>query len=105
MNKHLKNESGFTLVEMLIVLLIISVLIILIIPNLAGKTSEVQNKGCSALMAVVDAQINSYQMDNGETPKTIDVLVGAKYLDDGQTTCPNNNKLTISDGKATIIKK
>lgn len=39
-----KNERGFTLIEMLIVLMIISVLIILIVTNLSGKSEEVNEK-------------------------------------------------------------
>ncbi|PAD39477.1 competence type IV pilus major pilin ComGC, partial [Terribacillus sp. 7520-G] len=42
----MRNEKGFTLVEMLIVLLVISVLMILIVPNLADKNDRVQSQGC-----------------------------------------------------------
>ncbi|MBD1222742.1 prepilin-type N-terminal cleavage/methylation domain-containing protein [Virgibacillus halodenitrificans] len=48
----LKNNRGFTLIEMLIVLMIISVLIILIVPNLSGKSKQVHDKGCEALVNV-----------------------------------------------------
>lgn len=49
-----RNEKGFTLVEMLIVIAIISVLIILFIPNLTGKTKDVNDKGCEALVHLVN---------------------------------------------------
>ena len=55
----LVNQKGFTLIEMLIVLLIITILIILIVPNLAGRSEEVHDKGCDALVSVVQAQVHS----------------------------------------------
>ena len=40
-----KLHAGFTLVEMMIVLLIISVLVLLFIPNLAQEKDTVLDKG------------------------------------------------------------
>lgn len=102
MKNSFNNESGFTLIEMLIVLLVISVLIILIIPNLAGKTNNVQSQGCDALSAVVEAQVNAYQLDHGKLPANINTLVSANYLKQEQTTCPNNDTLEIVNGEVRI---
>lgn len=96
------NESGFTLVEMLIVLLVISVLIILIIPNLVSKTGNIQSKGCDALSAVVEAQVNAYQLDKGKLPESIDILVTTNYLKEDQTVCPNKDKLQVINGEVSI---
>src|SRR5699024_4249055 len=73
----LKNNKGFTLIEMLIVLMIISVLIILSVPNLGGKSKEVNDKGCDALVSVVQAQVDAYYLDNGNYPLSLDVLKSA----------------------------
>lgn len=40
------KKKGFTLIEMLLVLLIISVLLILIIPNIAKQSDHIQKTGC-----------------------------------------------------------
>ncbi|HLR66446.1 competence type IV pilus major pilin ComGC [Virgibacillus alimentarius] len=95
----LKNNKGFTLIEMLIVLMIISVLIILIVPNLGGKSKEVNDKGCDALVSVVQAQVDAYYLDNGNYPLSLDVLKSANYITEDQTTCPNKKKLGYADGK------
>ncbi|HLR01332.1 MAG TPA: competence type IV pilus major pilin ComGC [Virgibacillus sp.] len=97
-----KKEEGFTLIEMLIVLLIISVLIILIIPNLSGKSKEVHNKGCKALQSLVQAQADSYHLDNGKTATSIETLVNAGYIENDQKTCPNNETLTLKNGKVIV---
>ncbi len=44
----MKNEKGFTLIEMMIVLLIISVLLIITIPNIGRHNATVNEKGCEA---------------------------------------------------------
>ena len=46
--KMMKNEKGFTLIEMMIVMLVISVLLIITIPNVAKHNSNINNKGCDA---------------------------------------------------------
>lgn len=47
MKKWLSNK-GFTLVEMMVVLLIISVLLLVTIPNIARHTATIDSKGCEA---------------------------------------------------------
>ncbi|WP_337747329.1 prepilin-type N-terminal cleavage/methylation domain-containing protein [Gracilibacillus saliphilus] len=48
----MKNNKGFTLIEMLIVLAVISILLILFIPNLASKSENISEQGCEALLNV-----------------------------------------------------
>ena len=48
--------KGFTLVEMLIVLLIISVLLLLFVPNLTKQKDAVNDKGKAAVVKVVESR-------------------------------------------------
>lgn len=93
----LKKEDGFTLIEMLIVLTIISLLIILIIPNLGSKSKEVNEKGCEALIEVVQAQVYAYQLDEGNLPTSLDTLKG-DYITEDQLECRDGRKLTLDNG-------
>ena len=43
------NKKGFTLLEMTIVILIISILFLLVIPNIKKTLTIVNDKGCKAL--------------------------------------------------------
>ncbi|ELK46233.1 ComG operon protein 3 [Halobacillus sp. BAB-2008] len=52
----MKNEKGFTLIEMLIVLLVISVLLIITIPNMTKNSQNIRDKGCEALTATAEAR-------------------------------------------------
>ncbi|SHN12069.1 competence type IV pilus major pilin ComGC [Gracilibacillus kekensis] len=76
----MKNQKGFTLIEMLIVLAVISILLILIVPNLADKSSQLNEKGCDALLQMVENQVIAYEIDNGEKPTDLSVLEG-EYVD------------------------
>ena len=97
------NNRGFTLIEMLIVLLIISVLIILIVPNLGDRSSEVHSKGWTALVSIVQGQVDVYYMENNSYPNTLSALV-PDYLNEDQLTCPNEEALNYSvDGNKGIV--
>jgi len=48
-NNILKNEKGFTLIEMLIVLVVISILVLLVIPNAMEILGTANDQGCDAL--------------------------------------------------------
>ncbi|MFC7320867.1 competence type IV pilus major pilin ComGC [Halobacillus campisalis] len=93
------NQKGFTLIEMLIVLLIISVLLIITIPNLTKNTDSVRSKGCEALIMTAEAQVEAYYIENDEYPESISTLVDGEYLK--QSTCPSGEVLTYSNGQVT----
>ena len=57
--KFLKNDKGFTLIEMLIVLFVISILMIITIPNITKNQSAIKSKGCEAFVNIIDT-INKY---------------------------------------------
>lgn len=95
-NTMFKKEDGFTLVEMLIVLLIITVLILLIIPNLTSRGSHIHDKGCDALVMAVQAQVNAYQLEEGELPENLDTLVSNNYISNDQKTCENKKQLNYN---------
>ncbi|MEN2765996.1 competence type IV pilus major pilin ComGC [Ornithinibacillus xuwenensis] len=86
-----KNQAGFTLIEMLIVLLIVSILMLLIIPNLGNKSNDVQVKGCEALVTVVQTQVDSFYLENHSYPNNLDELVQENYIYENQVYCNNPN--------------
>lgn len=98
----LKNEKAFTLIEMLIVLLIISILILLIVPNLTNKSKHINNKGCNALVQLVQSQVIAYELDKGQLPNSLNTLVEENYLKSEQLTCDNKKTITMdSNGQVS----
>ena len=59
---------------MLLVLLIISVLLILIIPNIAKQRSY-QSTGCEAQVKMINSQIEAYTLKHNRTPSNINDLI------------------------------
>jgi prepilin-type N-terminal cleavage/methylation domain-containing protein len=98
------NDKGFTLIEMLIVLLVISILLIITIPNIVKQQASIQDKGCEAFAKMVQAQVQSYQMDNNKWPDSIEELKTEGYLK--ETSCPNGDSVALStEGEVTIVPK
>ncbi|MGC6768328.1 competence type IV pilus major pilin ComGC [Enterococcus sp. LJL128] len=81
MEKKLRKKKlkGFTLLEMLIVLLIISVLILLFAPNLSRQKDNIDKKGNAAIIKVVETQMDVYRLENDQTP-TVDTLLSEGYI-------------------------
>ena len=99
-----KNEKGFTLIEMMIVMLIISVILMITIPNVAKHNSNINNKGCEAYVKMVQAQVQAYQMENNKIP-TLTELQTAGYLKDVKG-CPNGQEVKIdTEGNVTAVTK
>lgn len=97
---YLKNQRGFTLIEMMIVLLIISVLILIAIPNVTKHSKSIDEKGCRAYSKMVEGQVEAYKMDKREIP-TLSELSSEGYLPNG-AACPDGSDIVIDgDGKVT----
>ncbi|MDQ0413674.1 competence type IV pilus major pilin ComGC [Mesobacillus stamsii] len=94
----MKNQKGFTLIEMMIVLLVISVLLIITVPNIATHNSNINNKGCEAYIKLVETQVQAYKMDKNTTPD-FQLLYDAGYLKSPNAACPDGTKIEIlTDG-------
>jgi len=102
--RRIKGEDGFTLIEMLVVLLIITVLILLLLPNLTNRSSDVHEKGCKALTSTVQSQVYAYQLEAGKLPTSLDDLVQENYIESSQKKCSNNTPLqyNVSSGKVYV---
>ena len=84
MNKLKKlRVKAFTLVEMLIVLLIISVLMLLFVPNLTKQKEAVSDTGNAAVVKVVESQAELYELKNTEQA-TLSKLVAAGNISQKQ---------------------
>ena len=93
--KKIVNESGFSLIEMMIVLLIISVLILVAIPNVTKHSKSIDDKGCSAYISMVQGQVEAYKMENHKYPNGLDDLVNKDYFPD-TPKCPDGSEISIN---------
>lgn len=61
------NQKGFTLIEMMIVLIVISILTLLVLPNAASYISKANDEGCAAYKASVASQNEANKLIGRET--------------------------------------
>jgi len=97
----MNNEKGFTLIEMMIVLVVISILLIVTIPNITKHNSKINDTGCEALTKMVQAEVQSYYMEHKEYPASISALKEDNYITEEQEQCTNGKELIITDGVVT----
>ncbi|KHF38086.1 competence type IV pilus major pilin ComGC [Halalkalibacter okhensis] len=91
----MKNEKGFTLVEMLIVLMIISLLLLIAVPNMSNNNEVAASKGCEATVKLIQSQVYAYEIENGKLPDKLEDL-SPDYVD--KLTCPDDSELDYENG-------
>lgn len=98
---HRKNShSAFTLIEMSIVLFIISLLVLIILPNLASQRKHASGVHRSAMVSVVQTQIDLYENENGDGTISFATLEENDYLTKAQVDKAQNENITIVGDKA-----
>ncbi|MBS4176352.1 competence type IV pilus major pilin ComGC [Lederbergia citrea] len=98
----INNERGFTLIEMMIVLLVITIILLVALPNVTKHSSSINDKGCKALVQMVQGQVQAYYMDKQTYPSSLEELKTDDYLKGSNLVCSNGNPLSI-DGKGNVI--
>lgn len=93
-------KKGFTLMEMVLVMVIIVILFLLTIPNITKTIGIVNKKGCDVQLKVVDAAILQYIIVNDTKPSSIYSLVDEGVLTERQTYCHDGTRISIQDGRA-----
>lgn len=65
-----KQQSGFTLIEIMVVVVIIGLLATFILPNVIGNQDIAFQKGAKAKISQLSSQLALYKLDNFSYPTT-----------------------------------
>ena len=72
----MRNEKGFTLIEMLLVVIILSTLAAMIVPRFTGRAEEARVAAARAdIHAHLASALDLYELDNGTFPASLDALL------------------------------
>lgn len=70
-----RRQGGFTLVEMLLVLVIIALIASFILPSLIGKAEGAKAKAAASQISRLSMAVETYYLDTGNTPQRLEDLV------------------------------
>lgn len=74
---NIKREKGFTLIEIMAVIIIIGVLGAVVIPKLTSSTANARRKADIATAHQVKAALDRYQLETGTYPKNTELTGSA----------------------------
>ncbi|MBQ9345554.1 MAG: type II secretion system major pseudopilin GspG [Kiritimatiellae bacterium] len=106
-------EAGFTLIEILLVVVIIGILAAVAVPKLSGRVRQAKQNAAASSIGSIGLAINMYEVDNGKYPDSLQNLVtkgsednwNGPYLEKGVPKDPwghdfqyskNGNQYTLS---------
>ena len=72
---HPLRRSGFTLIELIVVIALVALLAAVVAPNLIGKASDAKRKAATVQLEKVSNAIELYRLETGRYPEDLEDLV------------------------------
>lgn len=72
---HNTGQRGFTLVELLLVLVILALIAGLVLPGIIGKAESAKTKAAASQISRISMSVESFYLDTGNTPSSLEELV------------------------------
>jgi prepilin-type N-terminal cleavage/methylation domain-containing protein len=91
------KREGFTLVELLIVVLILGALAAIAVPRIIGGATNAKINACKTNVDLLNSQIELYYANEGSWPGTLaGVAEDPNYFPDGVPQCPLGTSYTYN---------
>lgn len=74
------RRRGFTLIELLVVLAVVSLLVSIAAPRYFASVERARENTLRSSLRVMREAIDQFAADRGRYPRTLDELVGERYL-------------------------
>lgn len=96
----MRPKKGFTLVELMIVVLILGALATVAIPRIMGGATIARTNACKTNIKMMNSQIELYYQNEGIWPQNFNALTtDPNYFPDGSPECPFGDSYTINGSK------
>ena len=85
-----KRRGGFTLLELLIVVVILGILAAIIIPRFTVSAAEAKKNACAQNVSSINTQTERWYFEKGAWPANdlSDIGADASFFPDGIVACP-----------------
>ncbi len=70
LERYRRDQAGFTLIEIMVVVFILGLLITLVAPRILGRTDEARQTKAAADIKAIEQALHLYKLDNGFYPTT-----------------------------------
>ncbi|VGO12968.1 Type II secretion system protein G [Pontiella desulfatans] len=74
-SKHLSKKSGFTLIEIILVVVIIGILASIAVPRMGGRTEQAKIAKAKQTINTLSMAVQEYEMMNGNYPSSLEGLL------------------------------
>lgn len=96
----MKNKKdGFTLIEMTVVLFIISLLILIIVPNISGQKKHANRIHIHAMSTMIQGQVDALSDETNNKNIEFKDLISEGYLTDKQVKQAESDGIKIENNK------
>jgi len=84
------KSKGFTLIEVMLVVILISILGAIVIPRYAMSTKKAKVQACEITRSIINKQVESFFFVEATWPldSLSDIRTNVNYFPDGVPTCP-----------------
>lgn len=70
MKKFTRSQRGFTLIEVMVVIVILGILSALVVPNILGRAGDARVQAAKTDIAAISQALDMYKLDNSTYPTT-----------------------------------
>ena len=89
------RKSGFTVVEMMIVVMIIALLALIAVPQMANNRRTAQRSGCMNNLRLINANVQQYMLANATTSIPSKNNIRNMFQTGLFPTCPGGGNYTM----------